>query len=129
MTDGEDTKPAPDIGELHEELRELRDDLGEFETDVEERTVRREQVESDLRRYVRWRVRRGHAAGWGPYLVLLYGTLMTLGAFFYLRSGWAILAMIVIWLSTLGLYVLMMLVGVGVKLVGTPGRLRTLIGR
>ena len=49
--------------------------------------------------------------GLGPYLVLLYGIAMTIGTFALLSSGWAILAMIVVWLSTLGLYVQMVLAG------------------
>jgi len=129
MSDGEDTQSAPDIGRLRDELRELREELGEFESDVERRTVRRDEMEAELKRYVRRRMRRGHAAGWGPYLVLLYGTAMTLGAFYYLRGGWAILAMLVVWLSTLGLYTLMVLVGVGATLLGLPGRLRGMLGR
>ncbi|MFB6219477.1 MAG: YihY/virulence factor BrkB family protein, partial [Halobacteriaceae archaeon] len=96
--------PAPDIVALDREVRGLRRRL-------EERTVDREELEADLRGYVRARVRRGHARGWGPYLVLLYGTAMTLGAFYLLSGGWAILAMVVVWLSTLGLYALMVVVG------------------
>ena len=106
------------------ELEELRDRLAEFEGEIDDRTVHRDEIESDLKRYVRRRVRRGHAHGWGPYLVLLYGTLMTLGAFYFLSSGWAVLAMLVIWLSTLGLYVFMLVVGVTVSAAGLPGRLR-----
>jgi hypothetical protein len=79
-------------------------------------------VEADLKRYVRRRIRRGHARGWGPYLVLLYGTVMTLGAFYFLDGVWAILAMLVLFLSTLGLYALFVLVGVGLSLLGTPRR-------
>jgi membrane protein len=106
-----------------EELQDLRADLDRFEEEIEERTVHREELESDLEQYVRSRVRRGHATGWGPYLVLLYGTVMTLGAFYFLGSGWAVLAMLIIWLSTLGLYTLMLLVGVTVTAVGVPGRM------
>lgn len=124
----EDT-PKPEVQELREQLRDLRGELREFEDDVEARTLHREEVERDLRKYVRSRVRRGHARGWGPYLVLLYGTAMTLGAFVYLGGGWAILAMLVIWLSTLGLYVLMLLVGTMLGVAGVPGRLASAIGR
>jgi membrane protein len=106
-----------------DELRDIQDRLDSFESEIEDRTVHREELEGDLKRYVRGRIRRGHATGWGPYLVLLYGTVMTLGAFYFLSGGWAILAMLVIWLSTLGLYTLMVLVGVTVKAVGTPGRI------
>jgi hypothetical protein len=67
-------------------------------------------------------MRRGHARGWGPYLVLLYGTVMTLGAFYWLQSWWAIFAMVVVWLATLGLYALMVMLGFGVGLVSLPGR-------
>jgi len=105
------------------EIEELRAEIDRLEDEIDDRTVHRERVESDLRRYVRRRVRRGHAHGWGPYLVLLYGTAMSLGAFYFLGGGWAVLAMLVIWLSTLGLYALMVLVGVTFTLVGTPGRL------
>jgi membrane protein len=120
----DDPEPAPDLGDLRRELAALREDLDEFEDDVDRRTVERDVLVAELRRYVRARVRRGHARGWGPYLVLLYGTVMTLGAFHELSGGWAIAAMVVVWLSTLGLYTLMVLVGVGVNLVGVPGRLR-----
>jgi YihY family inner membrane protein len=106
-----------------DELRDLQETLEEFEDEIEDRTVHREELERDLKSYVRSRVRRGHATGWGPYLVLLYGTVMTLGAFYFLGGGWAILAMLVVWLSTLGLYTLMILVGVTATAVGLPGRL------
>ncbi|AGN01103.1 hypothetical protein L593_05770 [Salinarchaeum sp. Harcht-Bsk1] len=119
---------TPEEARLREEVAELRAELDDFRDDVEGRTVDRDEVEGDLKRYVRRRVRRGHARGWGPYLVLLYGTAMTIGAFYYLSSGWAILAMFVVWLSTLGLYVLMVLVGAGLSLLGLPGRLRDRIG-
>ncbi len=114
--------------ELHEELERLYDELDRFEERIDERTVHRETIERDLRRYVRTQVRRGKATGWGPYLVLLYGTAMTLGAFFFLGGGWAILAMVVIWLSTLGLYALMLVVGTSVSAVRLPGRLRDRFG-
>jgi len=107
-----------------EDLDALREQIDEFESEIEERTVHREEVERDLKRYVRKRTRRGRARGWGPYLVLLYGTAMTLGAFALLGGGWAILAMLVIWLSTLGLYTLMVLVGTTFNLLGLPGRIR-----
>ena len=106
-----------------EELAELRAELDELEAQIDERTLHRDEVERDLKRYVRRRVRRGHATGWGPYLVLLYGTVMTLGAFYFLSGVWAIAAMLVIWLSTLGLYVVMAAVGLTVKGLGLPGRL------
>lgn len=106
-----------------EDIADLRAEIDELQTRIDERTLHRNEIERDLKRYVRKRVRRGHAAGWGPYLVLLYGTVMTLGAFYFL-SGWvAFLSMIVIWLSTLGLYVLMTLIGVTVNAVGIPGKL------
>lgn len=110
--------------ELREELERLYDELDRFEERIDDRTVHRSEIEQDLKRYTRARIRRGKARGWGPYLVLLYGTAMTLGAFFFLGGGWAILAMIVIWLSTLGLYVLMVLFGATVGAVKLPGRLR-----
>jgi len=106
---------APDVAALGAEVAALRDRL-------EERTVSRDDLEADLRRYVRARLRRGHARGWGPYLVLGYGTAMTVGAFYFLEGGWAILAMVVIWLSTLGLYALMLLLGAGIAAAGLPGR-------
>ncbi len=110
--------------ELRDELEELYDELDRFEDRIDERTVHREEIERDLRAYVRTRLRRGKARGWGPYLVLLYGTLMTIGAFYLLSGGWAILAMFVIWLSTLGLYALMLVVGTSVAVAGLPGRLK-----
>lgn len=106
-----------------EELDALQERLERFEDEIDERTVHRAELESDLKRYVRSRNRRGHARGWGPYLVLLYGTAMTLGAFYFLDGGWAVFAMIVIWLSTLGLYTLMVLVGLTFTALGIPGRI------
>ncbi|MGQ3410800.1 YhjD/YihY/BrkB family envelope integrity protein [Natrinema sp. LN54] len=113
---------------LREEIERLRDRVDSFEDDVENRTVRKESLEGELKRYVRRRVRRGHAHDWGPYLVLLYGTAMSIAAFYFLEGIWAILAMIVVWTSTLGVYVLMVLFGFGISLLGIPGRVRNLIG-
>jgi len=105
---------APDVADLGAEVAALREEL-------DAKTVSRDDLEADLRQYVRARQRRGKARGWGPYLVLLYGTGMTVAAFAYLSGGWAILAMLVVWLSTLGLYTLMVLFGIGVNAVGLPG--------
>ncbi|GAA0470161.1 ribonuclease BN [Halococcus dombrowskii] len=106
-----------------DDVEALREDVVAFADEVEGRIIKRDTLESDLKQYVRKRQRRGHARGWGPYLVLLYGTAMTIGAFAYLSGGWAILAMLVVWLSTLGLYVLMVLVGLTGAALGAPGRL------
>jgi len=124
MSSGDpDEVEAVDTREVDpEEVDALREDLDELAADLEAKTRAREDLEADLRRYVRWRQRRGHARGWGPYLVLLYGTIMTLGAFYLLSGGWAILAMLVVWLSTLGLYALMLIVGLLAAGVGLPGR-------
>ncbi|WP_324666022.1 YihY/virulence factor BrkB family protein [Haloarcula sediminis] len=120
-----ETPPPAETGGVDdltdEELEQLREEFEAFRDDVEERTLHRDDVESDLKQYVRRRMRRGHARGWGPYLVLLYGTIMTLGAFHYLRGVWAVLAMLVVWLSTLGLYVVMVVVGLGLRVTGLPG--------
>jgi len=124
-----DAETAESVDALRTDVARLREQLDEMETRLDERTVSRSALEGDLRRYVRARVRRGHARGWGPYLVLLYGTAMTLGAFFYLRGVWAVSAMLVVWLSTLGLYVLMVLVGMGLGLAGGVGKLRDVVGR
>ena len=117
-----DPSPAPDIEDLEERVEAVRADLDAFESDIEERTVDRPELESELKRYVRRRTRRGHARGWGPYLVLLYGTVMTLGAFYLLSDLLAVVAMIVIFLSTLGLYVLFVLAGFGFSLLRKPAR-------
>ncbi|MDZ7849708.1 MAG: YihY/virulence factor BrkB family protein [Halodesulfurarchaeum sp.] len=109
-------EPAPDVGDLGREVDRLREDL-------DEKTVSRSDLEAELQAYVRKRQREGKATGWGPYLVLLYGTIMTLGAFYWLDGGWAILAMIVVWLSTLGLYVQLVLFGIGLQAASVPGRL------
>jgi YihY family inner membrane protein len=125
---GDDTRgdtepsPAPDIDDLADRVDEVRADLDAFEADVEDRTVDRPELEAELKEYVRRRVRRGHARGWGPYLVLLYGTAMTIGAFYLLSDLIALVAMVVIFLSTLGLYVLFVLFGFGLSLLGKPGR-------
>jgi len=113
---------------LREELAELQAELDRLEAGVEERTVPRETVESDLKRYVRRRMRRGKARGWGPYLVLLYGTAMTIAAYYFLSGGWAILAMFVIWTSTVGVYFLMVIVGTVLSALSIPGRLRDRFG-
>lgn len=102
---------APDVAELAAEVEELRSELDGFEEDVDRRTVDRPQLEADLRQYVRSRMRRGKARGWGPYLVLLYGVALSIAAFHYL-SGWAaVAAMLVAFTSTLGIYVLFVLFG------------------
>ncbi len=112
------------------DLADVREAIADLEDDVEDRTVHRDEIERDLERYVRKRVRRGHARGWGPYLVLLYGTAMTLGVFYFFQNsaGYAILAMIIIWLSTLGLYSLMLVVNGALSLLAVPGRARDLLG-
>ncbi|WP_373325123.1 ribonuclease BN [Halomicrobium urmianum] len=123
QSDGTETDDRRGVSEIDaSDVAQLRADFEAFREDVEERTLPRDEVESDLRKYVRKRMRRGHARGWGPYLVLLYGTAMTLGAFYFLGGGWAILAMVVVWLSTLGLYALMLIVGIGIEVVGLPGK-------
>ena len=116
--------PADEDTATAAEVDALRDELAALEERIEDRTLHRTDVEQELRSYVRRRQRRGYARGWGPYLVLLYGTVMTLGAFFYLSGGWAILAMLILWLSTLGLYTLMIITGIGLSILGIPGRLR-----
>jgi len=128
--DGDRVEPrgAPDIGDLDDRLAELRAEFESFEDDIEDRTVDKPAVEADLKRYVRRKLRRGHARGWGPYLVLLYGTVMTLGAFYWLSNDWlAILAMLIIFLSTLGLYTLFVIVGVGFSLLGSPSKALDLV--
>jgi hypothetical protein len=56
---------------LEAQVTALREAVEALETRLEEHTVPRSEVESDLKRYVRSQVRRGHARGWGPYIVLL----------------------------------------------------------
>lgn len=118
-----------DLERVEEELYDLRGELSRFEQAVEDRTVERPRLESELRRYVRQRMRRQRARGWGPYIVLLYGTIMTVGAFYFLDGIWALLAMVVIWLSTLGLYVVMLGVGAIIGVLGLPSRVRDAIAR
>ncbi|WP_313693032.1 YihY/virulence factor BrkB family protein [Halorarum halobium] len=116
---GDDTdEPAPDIAELDRRVAALRADLD----DIDGRTVEKPALESELKRYVRGRMRRGHARGWGPYLVLLYGVVLTLGAFRWLEGLVAIAAMLILFLSTLGLYTLFLIVGVGLNLLDVPGK-------
>jgi hypothetical protein len=117
MDDEEDGGNGEDGGEPVEEPVE-----NEFEDDVERRTVDKPAVESELKRYVRARMRRGHARGWGPYLVLLYGTVLILGAFSFLNGLYVIAAMLILGLSTLGLYTLFIIVGMGLNLLETPGK-------
>jgi YihY family inner membrane protein len=121
-----DDEPDED---LEKQVRQLRVELAEFEDQVEDRTVHREELERELKRYVRSRARRSKARGWGPYLVLLYGTAMTLGAFYLLSDLLAVLAMLVIWLSTLGLYAVMLIVGAGLTAARLPGRARDVVSR
>jgi len=113
---------APDVAALQEEVSRLRTEFDAFEDDVERRTVDKPAVESELKRYVRSRMRRGHARGWGPYLVLLYGTVLILGAFSFLDGLYAIAAMLILGLSTLGLYTLFIIVGIGLNLLETPAK-------
>ena len=110
--------PAPDLSELDRQVAELRADLD----DIDDRTVEKPALEDELKRYVRSRMRRGHARGWGPYLVLLYGVVLTLGAFAWLDGWFAIGAMIILFLSTLGLYVMFVLAGIGLNLIDVPGK-------
>jgi membrane protein len=119
-----------EVGTVETEFEDLEDEIDEFEEGIDDRTVHREEIERDLKRYVRKRVRRGHARDWGPYLVLLYGTAMTLGVFYFFQNsaGYAILAMIIIWLSTLGLFALMLVVGLIFNVLSVPGRARDLLG-
>jgi membrane protein len=111
---------------LQREIERLRAELDAFELEVDERVVDREDLESELESYVRSQVRSGKARGWGPYLVLLYGTIMTLAIALgdALTGGWAVLAIAVIFLSTLGLYAIMVVVGLGLNALSIPGRLR-----
>jgi len=120
--DGERPRGAPDVAALEAEVRELRSQLDEFEDDVERRTVDKPEVESELKRYVRSRMRRGHARGWGPYLVLLYGTVLTIAALTSLQGIYAVGAIVVLGLSTLGLYTIFVVVGIGLNLIETPGK-------
>ncbi|WP_425498312.1 YihY/virulence factor BrkB family protein [Halogeometricum salsisoli] len=119
-----DPRGAPDIEQLEDRVEELRADLDSFESDVQERTVERPDVESELKRYVRNQMRQGKARGWGPYLVLLYGTAVTIAAFFLIQDDLlAVVAMLVTYLSTLGLYVIFVVFGAGLGALGVPGRL------
>ncbi|WP_435097183.1 YihY/virulence factor BrkB family protein [Halorubrum sp. N11] len=121
---GDEERPAgaPDVAALEDEVSRLRSEFDAFEDDVERRTVDKPAVESELKRYVRSQMRRGHARGWGPYLVLLYGTVLILGAFSFLDGLYAIAAMLILGLSTLGLYTLFIVVGIGLNLLETPGK-------
>lgn len=106
-----DPRGAPDVTDLADDVEELRSELERFESDVDRRTVDKPQLEADLKAYVRSRMRQGKARGWGPYLILLYGTAMSLGAFYWL-SGWAaVAAMLIAFTSSLGIYVIFVLFG------------------
>jgi YihY family inner membrane protein len=118
-----DPRGAPDIEQLDRRVEELRSELESFEAEVDDRTVDRPTLKADLERYVRGRLRRGKARGWGPYLVLLYGTAATVSAFYFLDDDLlAVVAMVIIYLSTLGLYALFVVFGVGLNALGVPGR-------
>ena len=122
MPEEREPRGAPDVAELADRVERLQSELEAFEDDVERRTVDRPQLEADLKRYVRRRMRRGKARGWGPYLVLFYGTALTLGAFYWLTGWVAIAAMFVSFTSTLGLYMMFVMFG------GVLGAVTTLIG-
>lgn len=111
MSEEREPRGAPDVADLAERVEQLQAEVDRFEEDVEERTVDRPQLEADLKRYVRSRVRRGKARGWGPYLVLLYGTAMSLGAFYWLEGWVTIAAMFVAFTSALGVYIVFALFG------------------
>lgn len=122
-------RSAPDVTELADDVEELRAEFERFESDIDRRTVDRPQLEADLKAYVRSRMRQGKARGWGPYLILLYGTAMSLGAFYWL-SGWAaIAAMLVAFTSSLGIYVIFVLfggiIGAATTAAGIADRLRS----
>ncbi|WP_436927756.1 ribonuclease BN [Halosimplex amylolyticum] len=112
-----------------DEVAELREELDALRTRIDEKTVHRDDIRAELRRYVRKRQRRGHATGWGPYVVLLYGTAMTVAAFYYLGNWAAVAAMLVVWLSTLGLYVFMVVVGSFLAAGRKAAGLRDLVGK
>ena len=123
-----DPRGAPDVNELADDVEELRAELERFESDVDERTVDRPQLEADLKAYVRSRMRQGKARGWGPYLILLYGTAMSLGAFYWLTGWVAVAAMLVAFTSSLGIYVIFVLfggvIGAATTAAGVADRLR-----
>ena len=123
-----DPRGAPDVNELADDVEELRAELERFESDVDERTVDRPQLEADLKAYVRSRMRQGKARGWGPYLILLYGTAMSLGAFYWLTGWAAVAAMLVAFTSSLGIYVIFVLfggvIGAATTAAGVADRLR-----
>jgi Flp pilus assembly protein TadB len=133
---GQSDRPGDESGADPERVRALaaelaatREQLADLESRVDEKTVHRDDVTAELKRYVRARQRRGHATGWGPYLVLLYGTAMSLGAFYYL-GGWVVIAaLVVVWLSTLGLFVVMLLAGALIGAGRTLGRARDIVGK
>jgi len=133
---GQSDRPGDEPGADPERVRALaaelaatREQLADLESRVDEKTVHRDDVTAELKRYVRARQRRGHATGWGPYLVLLYGTAMSLGAFYYL-GGWVVIAaLVVVWLSTLGLFVVMLLAGALIGAGRTLGRARDIVGK
>lgn len=134
--DDADAGVAPDervdperVAALTDEVAALQAEIDALEDRVDEKTVHRDDITAELKRYVRARQRRGHATGWGPYLVILYGTAMTLGAFYYLGGLWAILAMFVVWLSTLGLFVVSLFVGAFVGVGRKLGSLRDVVGK
>ncbi|CAJ53732.1 hypothetical protein [Haloquadratum walsbyi] len=118
-----DPQSAPDIETLQREIKTLRADLDAFEEEVESRTVDRPTLKTNLEQYIRKQLRRGKARGWGPYLVLLYGTATTIAAFYLLDDFFALIAMIIIYLSTLGLYVLFVLFGAGLNAVDSSRNL------
>ncbi|WP_459193327.1 ribonuclease BN [Halosimplex sp. J119] len=122
-------RTSPNPGAPDDEVAELREELEALRTRIDEKTVHRDDIRSELRRYVRKRQRRGHATGWGPYLVLLYGTAMTIGAFYYLSNWVAVAAMLVVWLSTLGLYVFMVVMGSFIAVGRKAAGLRDLVGK
>lgn len=109
---------APDLADLAEGLEELRGSVEQ----LDDRTVEKPALETELKRYVRQQTKRRRARGWGPYLVLLYGTVMVVAAFRFLQGWFAIGAMLIAFLSTLGLYTLFVLVGLGLNALGLPRR-------
>jgi hypothetical protein len=148
MTDDEPTEPnqADDQarpGQLDDAVRSSESSRGQRDLEgelsrlsrrvekFEERTVDRAELTTELETYVDRRIRAGSVRGWGPYLVLLYGTVMTVAAFRYLSSAYAVAAMIIIWLSTVGLYTLMVVVSGASGVTKLPGwareRLRGLL--
>jgi hypothetical protein len=88
------------------DLAALRTDIARTVSELNEHLNNQdqEQIEQDLKQYIRTRQRHNSARKRGPYLVLLYGISMTIAAFYFLHGWIAVYAMLIAGFSIIGIF-------------------------